>query len=189
MINTGIEPLQISDTERVSFYYDTAHITVDEVIGDDVGVFTLDTARGYNAIEQGEFTAELRRLLGNAQDYGWSGEQLERAISQYLSMAGCTFRQVSLRGHSQGEWAEVVVYTKDDFDISVVVPSLKAWFAGDVYVMARETLEIYTNLKNGDLIERWEGEDFLGCVIGDTIESLYQQAKEYWADLGTVAMQ
>lgn len=172
MLDTGIEPVMLDDKTRAKAYIDTSVINLEEIVGDEFGVFTLDTARGYNAIKQGHLTEQLERLERAGYNHDWSKEQLGDAIERYLAMSGMNHKAISLQGYSQGEWAEVIVY--GDYDLTGSIHALRDWWRGDVYLVALERLHIYTEEETGQTIERWEMEDCIGAVILDdeyTIEA------------------
>lgn len=159
-----IATLDISETQRLAVYPDYGTYSYDELTGEGLGVYTLDIVRGYSDIKGGPCTDDLDRLTRHLDR-----DLHERAIGLYLYLNNRTYKRLSLRGYSQGEWAEVIVYADagDDgkwLESPNATSELEAWFRGDVYTVAHESLEVYTNLKNGDLIERWESSDAVGMV-------------------------
>lgn len=155
---------ELTDTTRLAAYYDDAAYEWHEVTGEGLHMYTLDIARNYFAMNAGPCTDDLDRLTRNLDR-----DLHERAIGLYLYLSNRTYKRLSLRGYSQGEWAEVIVYADagDDgkwLESPNATSELEAWFRGDVYTVAHESLEVYTNLKNGDLIERWEVVESCGMV-------------------------
>jgi hypothetical protein len=167
MIETGIDPIEISDTERISVYLDIDSYGMDWIVGDELGVYTIDIARNFHQIEQGDRTSDLDRLMRNlGNDYRTDGrERRLRATELYLTMAGLNYKQVSLRGSMQSDWAEVIIYG-NDMDLDSCVEGLQAWFSGEVFTIAHEKLATYTHATDPDrTIERWEIEDSIGCLV------------------------
>jgi hypothetical protein len=174
MIDSGIEPLVINDTTRVRAYYDEDSYSLDYVVGDDLGVYTLDISRGYKDISQGDYTEELGRLQDRL-----TRDQWESGIGKYLATAGYTYKFVSLRGYSQGDWADVVIYTNDTYDLTASGEALDTWFKGDIFTVCLEKLETYTS-SSGNTIERWEIEDSIGCITFSDDYTLETVANDYF---------
>ena len=167
MIETGIDPIEISDTERINLYYDTDQYELDFIVGDELGVYTIDIPRNWNPIEQGDRTKDLDRLIRNlACDYrtDWR-ERKTRAIELYMAMAGINYKHVSLRGNSQGDWTDIVIYG-NGIDLDSCVDGLDAWFSGEIFTMVHERLHTYADIFDPtSTIKRWEIEDSIGCMV------------------------
>lgn len=174
MIDSGMTPLVINETTRVRAYYDEDSYSLDYAVGDELGVYTLEISRGYDNIAQGDYTKEL----GYLQDK-LTRDQWESGIGKYLALAGMKYKFVSLRGYSQGDWAEVVIYTPDDYDLTASAEALDTWFKGDIFTVCLEKLEVYTN-PAGNTIERWEIEDSIGCITFSDDYTLESVAKDYF---------
>jgi hypothetical protein len=170
----------INETERISFYYDDNYYTLGDCVGEFMGVYTLDIARNYHPIEQGEYTEvfdEFRRRLGTT-------EQIQRAIELYLTTANVPHRFVSLRGYSQAEWADVLIYGEGFAELESYAEPLQAWFRGDVFVVAREKLNTYTsNYDPSQTIEQWELQGAIGNVLFTNGYSVQQAAEDYAEEL------
>ena len=176
-----IATLDISDTQRVAVYLDYGSYNYDELTGEGLGVYTLEISRDYSDIKGGPCSDDLDRLTRNLDRH-----LHERAIGLYLYLNDRTYKRLSLRGYSQGEWAEVIVYADagDDgrwLEARNATSELEAWFRGDVYTVALESLEVYTNLKNGDLIERWEITEAVGMVTLTSDYTLEHAARDLFA--------
>jgi hypothetical protein len=160
MQDLGLAPIQISETERVKLYFDENCYDLMDAVGDSFGVFTVDIARGFSYIEQGEYTDALNRFRRRTH----GRDQLQRAIELYLSLAGMNYEYVSLRGHSQGDWADVIVY--GDYDLTGTIQALRDWFSGDIFVIAHEKLHAYAEIGNPENnYTQWELEDAIGNVM------------------------
>lgn len=175
MIDSGLEPLVINDTTRVKAYYDSDSYSLDYVVGDELGVYTLDISRGYKNIEQGDLTGQLAELQDRL-----TRDQWESGIGKYLALAGMNYKFVSLRGYSQGEWAEVVIYTDEDYDLKSSAEALDTWFKGDIFTVCLEKLHTYTEHSTGQTIERWEVEDSIGCITFSDDYTLETVANDYF---------
>lgn len=179
MIDSGLEPTVINDTTRVKVYIDDNYCPLEDIVGEEFGVYTLDISRGYNAIEQGDRTADLDRLIrGLNLDYRTDWRDIKRrALELYFNLSGLNYQFVSLRGYSQSEWADVLVY--GDYDLAGSIEALEAWYTGDVFTVALEKLETYTS-SSGNTIERWELEDSIGQVIFSKDYTLENVISDYF---------
>jgi hypothetical protein len=156
--------LEISPTERVAVYQEEGCYPVEDFVGDELGIFTLHKDRFLSNIEQGDYTKELHELVDKV-----NRDQEQSAIGKYLSTAGFKYKFVSLRGHSQSEWAEVVIYGKEDWMLSNE-DTLKAWFRGDVFTLAHEKLVTFTSPDSDRTIDSWEIIDSIGGVMLENYE-------------------
>ena len=187
MIEAGVDPYEFSPTERIKLYYDTDQYDLEWILGEEVGVYTIDIARNFHPIEQGKRTKDLDRLIRNLNcDYrtDWRERKL-RAIELYMNLAGLDYRHVSLRGPSQSDWADVIIYADptDRVDLESCEEALGDWFRGEIYTIAHETLEVYTNPANGNTIERWEIEDSIGSILPVKGQDFEDMAKTYFGHL------
>ena len=165
---------ELDETNRLAVYQDEFLYNYQDIIGDELGVFTLKVARGLKEIEGGKLTGELNSLARNVHEW-----QLESACRKYLTLTGLEFMEVNLQGYSPSEWATVLVYGDGPW-INEAAKSLKAWFRGDVYTIAHEQLVTYT-ATNGNTIERWEVIDSLGGVLADSGDEIKALAFENFA--------
>lgn len=181
MLDSGLEPVTLDDKTRAVAYIDTSAISLDEIVGDEFGVYTISTARGYNQVTQGPLTDQLKRLEQAGYNYDWDDEQLQTAIERYLAMSGMQHKAITLQGYSQGEWAEVIVY--GDFDLTGSIKAMRDWWRGDVYLIALERLHVYIEAETGQTIERWEIEDCMGGVILDDEYTIERCVKDNFMPL------
>jgi hypothetical protein len=176
MISEPQALIQISDGLRVAAYFD-------EWRQDgpfDWGVLFVQTLRKDSHMSELTTDDGHRAAIKEIQEHnpytsyeGYSRERLDKrnaweqdAIRKHLTRAGydCTFAQ--LRGYSQGEWLDAVIYAKagDVGDWAATVDEVDAWFRGDVYTVTLERLEVYTSTSGNELTQ-WETIDALGGVI------------------------
>jgi hypothetical protein len=181
-----VEILEVNGNTRVATYHDYEAYAFEDLCGDDFGVQTLSIARGCNDISSKDEVAEAVERVKDSIHYHSHndyGDKRERVLGAWLSAKGYAFEFISLRGYSQGEWADVVIYTPIDNAeyLKYRKEDLKAWFRGDVYVVARENLETYVNTTDSDnTIERWEIADSIGGVMLDSTSDLEAYAKDTW---------
>ena len=187
MIETGVEPYEFTPTDRITLYYDDDQYDLEWILGEEVGVYTIDIERNFHAMESGPRTKDLDGLIRNLNnDYrtDWRERKL-RAIELYMNLSGLEYRQVSLRGPSQSDWADVVIYADptDRVDLEACEEGLRDWFRGDVFTIAHESLEVYTNPANGRTIERWELQDSIGSILPVKGQTFEDMAKTYFGHL------
>ena len=166
--------MQLSSTERVAVYPDTSTYLLEDVIGEEYGVIVLDGPRGLTAVYGDGFQLEdiIRGLADNfyrGSSPGW-WDKRNRAIHLYLNLMGFDSVIHTLQGHSQGDWAEVVILRKRSYgnetEIVEVVKYINAWFAGDVYSIVRESFDTYVNAADpDDTITRWNEIDAFHCQM------------------------
>jgi hypothetical protein len=188
MIETGVEPFEFTPTDRITLYYDDDQYDLDWILGEEVGVYTIEIERNFHAIESGPRTKDLDRLIRNLHSgfrTDWRERKL-RAIELYMNLSGLEYRQVSLRGPSQSDWAEVIIYASPDdrVDLEACEEALKDWFRGDVFTIAHERLETYTAESNPDIkIEQWEVQDSIGSILPVKGQTFEDMAKTYFGHL------
>jgi hypothetical protein len=167
---------EISDGLRVAAYQEIEYIDGPF----DWGVLFVQTLR--KDAYMGELTTNdgHRAAIREIQEHnpftsfdGYSYERLARrdawereAITKHLTRAGfdCTF--ADLRGYSQGEWLDAVIYAKagDITDWAGVAEEADAWFRGDVYSLHLERLETYKS-QYGNELTQWETLEVYSCNI------------------------
>jgi hypothetical protein len=76
-----------------------------------------------------------------------------------------SYQFVSLRGYSQSDWAEVVIYGDKEFfgNLTLEANVLDAWFKGEIYNLTLESLKTY-KAEDGESLGRWEIEDAIGQI-------------------------
>lgn len=164
--------LEISPTERVAVYPEEQCFPVSDFVGDELGIFTLHKDRSLSNIEQGDYTKELHELMDRV-----NRDQEESAIGKYLATAGFYYRFVSLRGYSQSDWADVVIYSKDATDLTYET-NLESWFRGDIYTLSHEKLITFTSPDTDRVIESWEILDSIGAVMLENYEDTKAFARD-----------
>lgn len=163
--------LEISPTERVAVYYEEDYQPLEDFVGDELGIFTIHKDRHLSNIEQGEHSAALHELMDRV-----NRDQEESAIGKYLSLHNLHYKFVSLRGYSQSDWADVVIYSEHEYAL-LNEDTLKSWFSGDVFYLSHEKLITFTSPFSDRVIESWETLDSIGGVILDTPEDTIGFAK------------
>jgi len=156
--------LEISPTERVAVYQEDGCHPVEDFVGDELGIFTLHKDRSLSNIEQGTENGLLGRLMDKV-----NRDQEESAIGKYLATAGFYYKFVSLRGYSQSEWADVVIYGKEEWML-LNEDTLKSWFRGDIYTLIHQKLATFTSEDVDIVLKEWYTVDSIGGVMLDNYE-------------------
>ncbi len=168
--------MKLSLTERVAVYPDTSTYLLEDIIGEEYGVIVLDGPRGLTAVygDTHHLEDDIRRLADRFYrgSSGW-WDRRNRAIHMYLNLSGFDSVIHTLQGHSQGDWAEVVLFHKrnvdwhvDGYNILDTLPYVNAWFAGDIYSIVRESFDTYVNATDpDDTITRWNEVDAFHCQM------------------------
>lgn len=180
MLDSGMTPLQISDTMRVKVYYDEDSHSLDFIVGDTLGVYFIRPTRDYDRHNQGDYTDQLATL-----QYKVRRDSEQSALGKYLALAGMNYKFVSLQGYSQSDWAEVVIYTDEGYDLESSAKALDTWFKGDIFIVCLEQLHTYTEHSTGQTIERWEVEDSIGAITLSDDYTLETVANDYFTNQPT----
>lgn len=165
-MNNPIEVIEIDATNRYALYHDDYGLDyLKEWDWDGLGIATLSISRDLRPLELelGEHNDRIREIMEHAQ----TRDDRYPAISKHFERAGYHFEFVNLQGYSQGEWAEVVVFADPEYwphGTGGFMEEFRAWFRGDIYVVAWEELIVYT-ARNGSRIQRWETKEALGQTI------------------------
>lgn len=180
-----METYQIDDTHRLIAEVDETLYSVFDILGDGWNICTTNCADRLAPINYGSLFHELQEIKMNFDYY--DKQHLAHLIKLYLSIKGIAYKEVSLRGYSQGEWHDVIVYNTSAADDASWLndassfESLRAWYRGDVYAVKSQKLtklvdvdEVRENFINGNLDEfltsavireEWEDVDYLFGVL------------------------
>jgi hypothetical protein len=154
----------LENGQRLALWPELGLVAREDVIGDLVSVQTLKIDRHLNPIStDDEHRGPIAEIL---EAHHGNKDAQQMAISKHLDRAGLSHAFVSLRGYSQGEWAEVVVYSDSEL-ISYwgsVAEDLNAWFRGDVFSFELQTLKVY-KAEDGTELARWDSDQHTGLVL------------------------
>ena len=173
----------LNSEQRLVLRPDYWHPAYEEILGDFIGVQTLSVARGLSDIQANDKHREpIAAIIDRLGRYE---EETKTAIGKHLTRAGLVYEFVSLRGYSQGDWAEVVIYGDKEFfgNLRTEANTLDAWFKGEIYHFTLENLKTYT-AEDGESLGRWEIEDTLSQIV---ISDSYG-IKDYSIDWDTLAL-
>ena len=150
---------EIDETTRLAASYDDTRYALADIAGDGLNVFVVSQPSRMMDFSSGNLTGILETIRDT-----YTGDTLDHALGLFFAGAGIAFKRVSLRGYSQGEWAEVIVYNSAPEDPAewledpAAFDDLRRWFAGDIYRVDLQKLVIYT-APNGNTLEVWETQD------------------------------
>lgn len=192
-----IEIIEINDALRVAAYFDENN-TDGPFDWGTLFVQTLRVARFMSELTSDDGHREpIKEILHNnpfTSFDGYTRAQLDKrdewerdAITKHLTRAGLECRFIELRGYSQGEWLDAVIYATPEYvgDWAGIVAEVEAWYRGDIYTLALEELQTYT-AANGNTLEQWESVDAIGsCIITEPLT--LDTVKNYLSIPATVA--
>lgn len=150
---------QISPTVRVVAEYEQDYETIDEVAKNvGIGIQTLRVPNNfYSYSTSDEYSDDIQAIIGMGQ-YNYEFDKVEPKVSEFLTAQGIPFIITCLKGFSQGEWHDVVVY---DVTKTWTVEQLEgqaqefdSLFAGEVYRVNVEHATVFTS-PNGDTRTEW----------------------------------
>ncbi len=172
-----IKVFELDDNTRITAYYDNYPYDLPELVGDNFGIQTLNISKDYREINFSDEVMDIVERVKNSVNYFTHNnyqEKRERILTFWLSRRGYCFEFITLRGYSQSDWADVLVYTKLDQEyLNHRISELKDWFRGDVYLVAVERKKVFT-ASDGETLERWDIEDSVSGVLVDN-ESEFEQ--------------
>lgn len=185
------QTLEINENYRYAAYIDTDYFDyLHDWDHDAWGLYTLAIDRQYRPLNLDTFGINDRlQEVQNHYSFSWNDNTLDKQIEKAITRAGYKGMTFSLKGYSQGDWAYVALYWRDEAisDVSGLIEELEAWFRGDVYTIRLEKLETYRN-DSGSEKHYWECVESIGQVIlTDSYKFTIENCAEllYAADLVT----
>lgn len=154
----------LNNGQRLALWPELEQVEFEDILGDLIGIQTLAIDRFLSEIKTNDKHCDP--IAEIVERHGRLQTETRTAISKHLSRAGMTYQFVSLRGYSQGEWAEVVMYADSETigNLNGAADELRAWFRGDIFTLCLEDLKTYT-APDGESLARWEIEDALGGMV------------------------
>lgn len=132
---------------------------------DCFGLWTLDAARG------------LRNLELNASNHAYdltnirewqTRDNAANEMLKHLRRAGYLAKEIALRGYSQSEWLDALIWTtlKNNAEeaLEAFEDELQSWFRDGFYNVALEKRVVYT-APDRRTLEQWEIEHAIGGVL------------------------
>lgn len=186
-----MEPLMTIDVNeeyRYAAYGENEHYDyLHDQDRDNWGLYTIAINKQYNPLALDTFgiNDKLNRIIDWHQ-HTWNDNRLETALSKSIERAGYKHIYLQLNGYSQGDWAYVVLYYKEEWLVNPtgLIGELEAWFRGDVYTIALERRETYVS-QHGNTKEDWDVIESVGRVlIHDYNEFTLETCEYYLGKLG-----
>jgi hypothetical protein len=160
------QEFMISPTVMVTAEYEMDYETIDQRANDiGLGVQTLHFPTQFRAYStDDEWTNDIQAILGQGI-YDGSHAETESKISEFLTNKGIPFIIANLKGFSQGEWHDMVIYSPDKSwtteQLEGVAEEFDALFAGEVYRVEVLNAKTYT-ARDGDTVIKWIHDDSFG---------------------------
>lgn len=154
----------IDETHRLVASHDCCNWSLEDILGDTLNIHTTRCSDRLCEINSGNLKDELKSVANRFHDEA-------HAVKLYLAIKGIAYTEITLRGYSQGEWHEVIIYNNEAGESSewlndrASFDELRAWYRGDVFRVESQQLETYANTRNGQTLERWETIDSTSGVI------------------------
>ena len=157
---------QVNENTRIAVYYEEYYEGIAEGL-ENQGVTGIQTIRHHQWLRPIATKDDMADVISRIRySYEWRYDQdskTEEVFTRYLKQAGIPFIQKTLRGYSQSEWHDVVIYAIDKGitleNLEAEFESIDAIYKGDVFRLVVEQRVIYT-ADNGNTIERWEDADY-----------------------------
>lgn len=131
---------------------------------ENISCWTVSQARGLNPMHlnvDDNVQETILRVTAETESDNYR-DLTNEIVHELEKIHGLVVLPVSLRGYSQGEWMEVVLFTEPELghgaarnSLEHVREDLEAYFRGDVFTLSVEELVVYT-APNGKTINRWE---------------------------------
>lgn len=182
------------ETTRLTATLDSDWYSFEDILGDGLHMqpinFFHDYSRDAFSTDE-DHSHQIARLVDAFHYYNHPNNYVElrqRAVGLYLASVGVPYRFVSLRGYSQGEQVDVVLYGNDASDTWILEKdsdkAVQAWFRGDVYTVSLERLVTWRG-DNGDIKFEWDVVESVGACLIESDEDLAEHVYNF--DLEAVA--
>ena len=169
---------QISPSVRVVADYEQDYETIGEVANNiGIGVQTLHYPSNFRSYStDDEIGSAIQGILSNGVR---TRTEAEAQISKYLTDNGIPFVITCLKGLSQSEWHDMVIYSpsKDENAWTWSVEQLQgitehfdALFAGEVYRVSVENAKVFT-ANDGETRTEWITDEAFGFT--EVVEKLF----------------
>jgi len=160
---------QISPSVRVVADYEDEYDTIDQVARNiGLGVQTLKATNNFTRYStDDDAKTEIEEIVSD-------GTLIEDAVSDYFTGEGIPFLIYGLKGFSQGEWHEMVIYSPDKTweieQLQGMAEYFDALFAGEVYRVSVEYAKVFT-ANDGETRTEWITDEDFG--YSEVVEKLF----------------
>ena len=159
------QTLEISKKYRYALYWDTDYFDYLTEWDHEWGLYSMDYPGRLGKLELD--THGLNQDLAFMLNYRGgidAREDDELAATKHLARKGFECQFLALRGSSQGEWHDVVIYWPKSCNYRDTWEELREWYRGMVYDVSLEELVSYYG-SNGRHMEIWETTESIGRVM------------------------
>ena len=171
--------LVIDEDNRIVAEHDHWNYPFIDLLGDSWRLQLLIEDRSLiNFATDDEHKPAVEAIL-HQHPFSWNDNLAKEAIAKHFDRSKLNYKFVSLRGYSQSEWAEVVLYADQELSewithrgtaeeaLAQAEAELQTWFRGDIYALSHEKRVVYTS-PEGKTLEVWEEQE---SICGVTLEN------------------
>lgn len=179
----GTSIIMLDENTRVISTHSTQReITSVFAINQGIVLETIQSARGIaHYTGHSIHSNAIQDIIGEAIYLGDFGK-VKGLISDYLNTEKVPHLFYELKGYSQGEWNEVVVYpiTNPELytldELKNAMAEIDAYFKGETYLVQRQVAKVYTAFDNSTYTE-WLDDENYGCV--EVVQEFFEITKEF----------
>jgi hypothetical protein len=169
-----------SNTRAVAYHTGQYGSTDDYASELGVALDTIQSARGMAHFGSNTELSNAIQLLVSDSVYYGDFASTKKQVGDYLTGLGVPHLFYELKGYSQGEWNDVVVYgTKGDLgldDLNSLMESVDTYYKGEVYLVHIEKAKVYTADDGSTLVEWVQDEDY---AYTEVIQEFFELDKDY----------
>lgn len=168
----------ISPSVRVVANYSEDYEGIDEVIANmGLAIHTLRVARNFTEYKtETEFTEGITEAVEDET-------LIEDSVTDYFTYEQVPFVIYHLRGFSQGEWHDVVIYDPKRVwtteGLTNIGEYIDAMFAGEVYDVKVQQAKVYTAKDGSEVVEWLDSDEYFPETV---TEKLFILKAEYIYD-------
>lgn len=172
---------EIDSNTRVVAYHTGQYCSTDDYASElGVALDTVQSARGMAHFNSNtELSNAIQLLISDSVYYG-DFANTKKQIGDYLDSKGVPHLFHELKGYSQGEWNDVVVYgTKGDLgldDLKSLMESVDTFYKGEIYLVNVERAKVYTADDGSTLTEWIQDEDY---AYTEVVQEFFELDKDY----------
>ena len=150
-----------------------------------IALETIQSARGIRPFTaNSKYSNGIQEIIGEAIYLG-DFDKVKKLISDYLNAEKVPYLFYELKGYSQGEWNEVVVYpitnpenyTLDE--LKNAMTEIDAYYKGEVYLVQRQFAKVYT-ADDGSTYREWLNDDDYAYV--EVVQEFFEISPEFVAE-------
>ena len=152
-----------------------------------IGLETIQSAKGMRPYTANStYSNGIQDIIGDALYLGDFGK-VKGLISDYLNSGVDKVPHLfyELKGYSQGEWNEVVVYPINNpenytlDELKNAMTEIDAYYKGEVYLVQRQKAKVYT-ADDGSIYREWLNDDDYAYV--EVVQEFFEITPEFVAE-------